>query len=189
MRKLKPQIQLTANGFVAGPAGELDWMLWDWDDELKQYVTGLTDSVGTILLGRKMTDGFVNHWANVASKPDNPEFSYGKKFTDMPKVVFTKTLAQSKWPNTIVANGNLNDEVLNLKKQKGKDLMVYGGAGFVSSLIKENLIDEYYLFVNPVAIKEGLTIFSNITNKFQLNLVDAKKFNCGIVLLRYKPAE
>ena len=189
MRKLKLQMQLTVNGFVAGPNGELDWMLWEWDDELKKYVGELTDSIDTIILGRKMTDGFVNHWTTVANNPDDPEYASGKKFVDTPKVVITKTLTESKWENTTLVTGNLKDEISKLKKQKGKDIIVYGGAGTVSNLMKENLIDEYYLFVNPVAIKKGMTIFSDIKNEFRLNLVEAKQFDCGIVLLHYRPAE
>jgi dihydrofolate reductase len=73
MRKLKLQAQVSMDGYVGGSNGELDWMTWNWDDKLKDYATALTAPVGTILLGRKMTDGFIKHWESVAARPDDPE--------------------------------------------------------------------------------------------------------------------
>jgi len=154
MRKLILQVQMSVDGFVAGPNGELDWMTWNWSDDIKNYVTELHDTVDTILLGRKMTDGFVKHWQSV--EPGTEEYPFAKKMVDYPKVVFTKTLNKSEWKNTTLAKGNLSEEVNSLKNQSGKDIIVYGGAGFVSSLIKENLIDEYYLFINPTVIGKGM---------------------------------
>ena len=90
------------------------------------------------------------------------------------------------WDNTTVVNENLVSEINKLKDQSGKDIIVYGGAEFVSSLIKEDLIDEYYLFVNPVAIKQGLTIFNKIPDMKKFNLRESKQFDCGINLLCYK---
>ena len=153
MRKLKLQMQLSVDGFVAGPNGELDWMTWNWSDDIKKYVGDLTDSVDTILLGRKMIDGFVSHWTNVAADPNNDEYAVARRFVDYPKFVFTKTLDKSDWINTKLATGDIVTEVNKLKKQSGKDIIVYGGAGFVSSLIKNNMIDEYHLFINPTAIE------------------------------------
>lgn len=187
-RKLKLQMQISVDGFVGGPNGELDWMTWNWDDELKKYVGDLTNSFDTILLGRKMTDGFIAHWTNIVNnQPDSPEYSSAKIFIDTPKIVFTKTLNESQWANTILAKGNINDEVKALKENNGKDIIVYGGANFVSSLVKNNLIDEYYLFVNPTATRKGLSIFNGLQENIKLNLVESKSFECGIVLNHYQP--
>jgi dihydrofolate reductase len=186
MRKLKLQMQMTVDGFVAGPNGELDWMTWNWSDDIKKYVGDLTNSVDTILLGRKMTDGFISHWTNVTADPNNDEYAAARKFVDYPKVVFTKTLDKSNWINTKLATGDIVTEVNNLKKQSGKDIIVYGGAGFVFSLIKNNLIDEYQLFINPTAIGRGLEIFKDLNEKLNLNLVSSAAFKCGIIVNRYK---
>ena len=80
MRKLKLQMQLSVNGFVAGPKGEMDWMTWAWDDELKKYAGELTNSFDTILLGRKMTDGFISHWSNVLNDKNSPDYNAAKIF-------------------------------------------------------------------------------------------------------------
>ena len=106
---------------------------------------------------------------------------------DTPKTVFSHTLTHTDWKNTTLANGDLVEEVNQLKNQTGGDLIAYGGAKFVSSLIEANLIDEYHLFINPAAIGEGLTIFSSLTEKRNLQLKQAKAFACGITVLHYEP--
>jgi dihydrofolate reductase len=178
-------MQITLDGFVAGPNGELDWMTFGDDDEMFAQINALTDSSDTILMGRKMTDGFVNYWTSVLDDPESPEYAFAKKMVDTPKVVFSKTVNESKWANTTMANGDLVEEIEKLKQQDGKDIIVYGGAGFVSNLIEENLIDEYYFFLNPVAIGKGLTIFGKLDEKFPLKLIDVKQFDCGETLISY----
>jgi dihydrofolate reductase len=187
MRKLKLQVQMTVDGYIAGPNGEMDWVTFNWDDALKQYVTDLTEPVDCIVLGRKLAEGFIPHWAGVAADPDNPEVTAGQKFTDTPKVVFTKTLDKSAWDNTVLAKGDLVDEIAQLKKQAGQDIIAYGGATFVSALIKQGVIDEFHLFINPAAIGNGMTIFKELDSKQNLTLVKATSFDCGIVVLNYEP--
>ena len=188
MRKVKLQVQISIDGYVAGPNGEMNWMTWNWDDKLSAYVDELHLTVGTILLGRKMTDGFVSHWESVATKPTDPAFTFAKKMVDTPKVAFTRTLEESPWKNTVLAKGSLPEEIADLKKQDGgTDIIVYGGASFVSSLIKEGLIDEYHLFVNPAAIGQGLSIFTGLTAQRRFALKKALPFDCGIVALHYEP--
>lgn len=185
MRKLKLQMQMSINGFVGGPNGELDWATWDWGDDIKNYVTELTNSIDSILLGRKLAEGFIPHWANVYADKDHPENAAGKIYTETQKYVFSKTLTKSLWENTTVLSGDLSKEVIKIKEQQGKDVIAYGGASFVSSLIKEGLIDEYNLFINPAAIGKGKTIFAELIAKQNLKLVDSIAFDCGINLLCY----
>ena len=89
--------------------------------------------------------------------------------------------------NTDIATGNLIEEVSKIKSQSGRDKVVYGGASFDSSLIKEKLIDEFYLFINPVAIGNGMTIFKDLKEIQKYSLIESKAFECGKVLLRYEP--
>jgi len=103
------------------------------------------------------------------------------------KVVFTKTLDKSEWDNTLLAKGDIVDEITKLKKQEGKDIIAYGGGSFVSALIKHGLIDEFHLFINPTAIGSGMTIFKELDGKQNLTLVKAASFDCGIVVLNYEP--
>jgi dihydrofolate reductase len=171
---------------IAGPNGEMDWMVGLLDDELIKYANKITEPVGTILLGRKMTDVFISTWLDVMNKPDDPWYAFSKKMIETPKVVFTKTLNKSKWINTDIATGNLMEEISKIKSQNGGDIVAYGGASFDSSLIKEKLIDEFYLFINPVAIGNGMTIFKDLNEVQKYTLIETKAFESGKVLLRYE---
>ncbi|WP_262922974.1 dihydrofolate reductase family protein [Hymenobacter cellulosilyticus] len=106
MRKLKLQVQITVDGFIGGPNGEMDWMTFNWDEALLGYVQALTDPVDCIVLGRKLAEGFIPHWAGVAANPEAPDYAAGQKFTATPKVVFSRTLRESPWANTILATGS-----------------------------------------------------------------------------------
>ena len=184
MRKLKLQMQLTADGCVAGPDGQLDWMTFDMDAGLLAFINQLTDTSDTILLGRKMTDGFIKYWEHAASQKDSPEYDFAQKMVGLPKVVFSKTVQHVEGKNVRVENGDLVDAVKQLKGQPGKDIVVYGGATFVSSLIEHGLIDEMNLFVNPVAIGNGMRIFKG---RRPLKLAGSTAYPSGIVVNSYVP--
>jgi dihydrofolate reductase len=192
LRKLKLQVQISIDGYIAGPNGEMDWMVWNWDDNLKNYVFEITESVDTIILGRKMTDGFVSYWSDVMTKPDDPSsidrsHAFAKKMLETPKVVFTKTLKISKWVNTVLATGDLTDEIMKLKSESGKDIIVYGGATFDSSLIRAGLIDEFHLFINPAAIGSGMAIFKDLKEVQKFTMIKSTPFDSGIVELYFEP--
>ncbi len=185
MRKLNLQMQVSVDGFVAGINGELDWMLFNWDDVITNYVIELTGSMDTIVLGRKLAEGFIPYWKNVATDTAHAEHAAGKIFTDTKKIVFSKTLKNSLWENTTLQNDI--ETIKHLKNKEGKDIMVYGGASFVASLIKHDLIDEYHLFINPVAINNGLRIFDTLTGNKKLTLMKATSSTTGIIILHYEP--
>jgi dihydrofolate reductase len=186
MRKLKLHVAISIDGCIAGPNNEMDWIDFTWDEKLREYEHRLHEPVDTILLGRKMTNEFISYWSNMMNKPEDPEYTFAKKMMETSKIVFTKTLNKSEWPNTEIATGDLKDEINKLKSQTGKDIIVYGGASFDSSLIKENLIDEYYLFINPVLIGNGKTIFKDLKEIRKLSLVESIAFDSGTVLLHYE---
>jgi dihydrofolate reductase len=149
MRKLKLQMQVTVDGNVAGPEGQLDWMTFDMDAGLLAFINHLTDTSDTILLGRKMTPGFIKYWEQVLTQKDSPEYDFAQKMVGLPKIVFSKTLQHVEGKNVRVENGDLVAAVTQLKSQPGKDIVVYGGATFVSSLIEHGLIDEMNFFRHP----------------------------------------
>lgn len=177
---------MTIDGFVAGPNGEQDWVWLAGPDEVGfRTIIELAESCDTILLGRKMTRGFIDHWENVVdNQPDNPTQPLAQLMVNMRKVVFSHTQTAITGRNVEVENGDLATAVQALKKEPGKDIMVYGGASFVSSLIDLNLIDEYFIIRNPVAIGNGLSIFKE---RKILNLESSVTFKNGKVLHKYLP--
>lgn len=186
MRKLKIQVQMTLDGFVAGPNGELDWMwIGKRDEAIFQRVIELADTCDTILLGRKMTPGFINHWENVLdNQPESTEQPLAKQMVDMRKIVFSHTHTTIKGRNLTVENGDMIQVVQELKNQTGKDIMVYGGATFVSALISQNLVDEYYIFRRPIAIGNGLSIFKE---QRPLELDSSITYKNGTTLTKFLP--
>ncbi|RYE24756.1 MAG: deaminase [Sphingobacteriales bacterium] len=186
MRKLKLQMTTTIDGYVAGPNHEMDWFMDIKPGEITPLVYELIDSSDTILLGRKMIPSFTSYWEGVVDNPpESPEHSFAQRMVNTNKVVFSKTVQSLPGKNLRVENGDLVDVINKMKSEPGKDLLAYGGASFVSSLIENDLVDEYYLLVYPVAIGKGLPIFSG---KTKLNLVSSEKIVNGILINKYTRA-
>ncbi len=192
MRKLKLQMQMTIDGFVAGPNGENDWVFLSGTQDpeaLKQMIgfgVDLASSCDTFLLGRKLAAStFCSYWENLAdNQPENPWHPLAQLIANHRKIAFSHSETTLPGRNLEVENGDLATAVQALKKQPGKDILVYGGAGLVSSLISLNLVDEYYLIVNPVAIGAGLSIFKE---RKILRLESSMAYKSGKVLNKYVP--
>lgn len=186
MRKLHLQMQMSIDGFVStSPNDEQKWVTLVWD-EIKSYVTGLLDETDTILIGRKLAVDYIPHWQGVLDQPENPFHGVAKRICRAKKVVFTKTLTNSEWENMELATGDLTEEVKELKASSGKDMVVYGGSSFVSALLCERLVDEFHLFINPIALGKGDSIFSELTKWQNLQLKQSIAYDCGLVLLNYE---
>lgn len=179
MRQLKLQTQVSVDGFMSGANREMDWMVYPWDEALINYTAELTEPVDCILLGRKLAEGFIPHWASI---PEGEDPAFVEKINKTKKVVFSKTLNSVPWQNTALATGDLKTEVEKLKNQSGQDLIAYGGGNFISCLIENNLVDDLHLYVNPTAIGAGMRVF---TGRTPLTLMKATPFKCGIVVLHY----
>jgi dihydrofolate reductase len=186
MRKLKLQVQMSIDGFIAGPNGELDWLTPKWDGELKKYVFNLTRPVDTIVLGKNLAYNFIDTWEKRLNDSSSND-GFTRKMVETPKIVFSKTLNKVTWKNTRLATGELSDEIIRLKKMKGRDIIAYGGVTFLSSLIQAGLVDEYNLFLNPVILGKGRSVFNNVADRFNLELVYSSHFDCGITALCYIP--
>lgn len=176
---------MTINGFVGGPNGENAWMTWNPDPEFISFLVSLLDTSDTLFLGRKLAEGFIQYWEKTAE--ENPGHPFAKKIAAIPKVVFTKTLDKPAWKNTSLAKGDLVAEVNALKVQEGKDILVFGGAGFVSSLITEGLIDEYHLIINPTAMANGMTVFNFPGTIQKFTPIRSKLYPGGKTVLSFRP--
>jgi dihydrofolate reductase len=185
MRKLKLQMQVSLDGFNStGPNDEQKWVTWAWE-EIKQYVLDLAASADTEIIGRKLAIDYIPYWLDTYKKPEDPMYEVAKIKAKQKKIVFTKTLDKSIWDNTELAKGDLRAEINKLKKQDGKDIIVYGGSSFVSSLVKEGLIDEFHFFINPIALGKGVSVFEKLENWQPLELKESITCDSGIVILHY----
>ncbi|NMN97257.1 dihydrofolate reductase family protein [Antrihabitans stalactiti] len=182
MRTFKLQVQTTVDGYMAGPNGEMDWLTFDWSDDFKAYVDALTKPVDTIVLGRKLAEGFIPAWA--AGPPGEDQESIDK-MNNTPKVVISESVTESPWDGVTIAS-DLVATVNELKAQDGGDIIAYGGGTFVSNLIAEGLLDELHLFVNPTSIGGGMPVFP-ASAYHRLRLVAATPFECGVTALHYAP--
>ena len=185
MKKVKLQLQTSIDGYIADKSDKMDWITWTPDEGFIECANDLIDASGTILMGRKLAQGFIPYWTEITKNPDDPQYSFARKMVDTPKIVFSKTADGSGWDNTKVNSGDVVAEINKLKQGEGKDIIVYGGGSFASSLIKNGLIDEYHLFVNPAILGDGLPIYKMVENNIQLKLIEARPLQNGIVLLRY----
>jgi dihydrofolate reductase len=187
MKKLKLAMQMTIDGFVAGPNGEADWVFLPGKQDPAAFKFGidLAGSCDTLLIGRKSAAGFTSHWENVAdNQPDSPWNPFAKLIADMHKIVFSHHQHEFNFRNLEIETGDLATVVQELKNQPGKDLLVYGGVNFAKSLINLNLVDEYYFIVNPVALGTGQTIFSK---KQIMQLLESTAYSNGKVMNKYVP--
>ena len=170
MRKLKLQVQISIDGFIAGVNHEMDWITWNLDDALLKHISDINKDIDCILMGRVLAEGFIPHWKTEATDPTKKRefvkrmsepYDFAMKMHETSKIVFSKSLqphdtAVKGWENTVIANGDIVEEVTKLKNQSGQDIIAYGGSTFVSNLIRNKLIDEYNLFVNPAASDEEI---------------------------------
>lgn len=154
MRTFKLQVQVSADGYMAGPNGEMDWMTVPWTDDMNAYVNAIDDPVDTIVLGRRLAEGFIPAWA---AGPEGEDQESIDKMNQRPKVVISRSLTESPWENAVVA-ADLVETITELKARPGADIIAYGGRTLVRSLIAEGLLDELHLFVNPTAIGAGMPV-------------------------------
>jgi dihydrofolate reductase len=193
MRNLILQMQISADGYVGRAGGGPDWQVWNWgpecpwDGPLKARFNAVFRDVDTILLSRKILEGgYLDHWSQFARDyGDDPDFAFTKRIVDARKVVFSKASSTPKWPRTELARRPLVEEVDALKAESRRGLIAFGGAGFASALIAHALVDEYQFYVNPVALREGLSIFEERGVDSNLELREAEGYACGVVVIRY----
>ena len=181
MRKLIASMNITVDGFCDHTAGIAD-------DDLHQFFTDLIKNSGVLLYGRTTYQLMEDYWPTIAKNPTgnkaNDEFAIA--IDNVPKILFSNTIKYVTWKNSSVAKGSLKDEVLELKKQPGKDILA-GSPSLIDQLTKLNLVDESILCVHPVIIGKGLPLFKSITERNVLKLRKTKTFRSGVMAHYYEP--
>jgi dihydrofolate reductase len=183
MRNLIYSMSVSLDGFIAGPDGEIDWSAPD--EELHRFHNQQTRELGAHLCGRRLYE-VMTYWETADEDPSAPEheLEFARIWKALPKIVFSKTLANVEGNARLVRDG-VGEEVAKLKEQPGKDLAV-GGAGLASTLMRLGLIDEYRLFVRPVVLGGGTPYFPSLDERIDLELVETRTFGSRVVYVRYR---
>jgi dihydrofolate reductase len=178
-------MHLSLDGFAAGPNGELDFM--SYDEELAQWADQLVKTVGSPVYGRNTYQLMESYWPTLLTKPDVPKqaLEHAQWVENVPKIVFSKTLKEVTWNNTLLISDNTAEEVEKLKRQPGKDLVIFGSPGLATDLMNLNLIDEYKFTVHPVIVGKGISVFKNNSKKSKLKLLETTTLKSGVVTLHY----
>ena len=183
MRKVIVSNLMTLDGFFAGPAGELDWFVWDV--EMAEYMKEQLGALDTILFGRVTYQMMADYWPTARSPEEDPAII--EAMNTLPKIVFSTTLAKTEWQNSRLVKNDIDEEVAKLKQEPGKDMVIFGSGSIVSAFTRSGLIDEYRIFINPVVLGLGMPMFTGLNQRLKLQTLGTKTFPCGAVLLQYRP--
>ena len=180
MRKLIAAINMTLDGFC-------DHTAVNPDEEIHQHYADLLRDAGIILYGR-VTYQLMEYWQTVVTNPTGNKAAdeFAVVMDSIPKLVFSRTLKTVEWDSAKLANRDIQEEVLELKQQPGKDILV-GSPGLIISLMNLQLVDEYQFCVHPVIAGKGLPLFKDVDDRLDLKLLKTKTFACGAAILYYEP--
>lgn len=185
MRKIISFMHLTLDGFVAGPNGELNWA--KVDEELFDYVGKRIGIGDTALYGRNTYQLMESYWPTAADKPNasKHDIDHSKWYKNVHKIVLSTTLNEADLTNTTIINDNLADRINEIKQQDGEDILLFGSPTATHALIEQNLIDGYWLFLNPTILGQGIPLFVDSKDKTKLKLLNTKQFDSGVIELNY----
>jgi dihydrofolate reductase len=183
---------MSLDGFVAGPKGEMDWI--KADEDIFNHVGKRISETDTALYGRVTYQMMESYWPTAADKPNasKHDIEHSKWYSNVHKLVLSKTMKEAGLTNTKIINENLFDRITELKQShngQSKDILLFGSPAATHTLMQQNLIDGYWLFVNPLILGHGIPLFVDIKNKINLKLLSTQQFNCGVTELNYNVIE
>ena len=178
-------MHVTLDGFVAGPNGEMNWI--HVDEEIFEYPGKLTANADTALYGRVTYQMMDSYWPTAADEPgaSKHDIEHGTWYNGVEKVVLSNTLQGKNINNVKIVNGDVAGQIKELKQQNGKDILIIGSPSTVHTLLEHDLIDDFWLFVNPVLLGQGIPLFKNIKTVTKLKLVANITFTSGVVCTHY----
>jgi len=180
MRKLLFFMHTSLDGFVAGLNGEMDWI--KVDDAIFDFVGTMTDQADTALYGRVTYQMMESYWPTAGDKPNasKHDIEHSKWYNNISKTI--KEIGQN---NTKVISENISDNINKLKQQDGKNILIFGSPSASNSILKEGLVDEFWIFVNPILLGQGIPLFKDIFESVRLSLIETKTFDIGVIALHY----
>lgn len=178
-------MHISLDGFVAGPNGEMDWI--KVDEEIFDHVGKRISEGDTALYGRVTYEMMQNYWPAAGDKPEasKHDIEHSKWYNNVQKIVLSKTMKDEDLINTTIISDNLSERINEIKQQAGADILLFGSPAATHSLIQQNLIDGYWLFVNPIILGQGIPLFTGIKEKIKLKLLTTRQFASGVTELNY----
>jgi dihydrofolate reductase len=191
MRSLIYFMHASLDGFVAGTKGELNWATVD--DELFEFVSTVTAQADTALYGRVTYQMMEAYWPQAGEKPNATKHDkeHSVWYKNVSKVVLSKTMNETGLINTKVISDNLPENITKLKQSSdggSKNILIFGSPGASHSLLKLGLIDEYWIFVNPILLGQGIPLFKDVADRIKLKFLESKTFTSGVIALHYRNA-
>ncbi len=185
MRKIISSQHVSLDGFVAGPEGEMDWI--KLDNELFDLVGGFTSQADTALYGRVTWEMMESYWPTAADQPgaSKHDKEHSHWYNKVDKLVLSRSLKGKKADKTKFISDNVFSEINSFKQAPGKNVMIFGSPRVCHALMEYNLIDEYWLFINPVLLGQGIPLFANVKTRVNLKPLETKVFSCGVTALHY----
>jgi dihydrofolate reductase len=186
MRKIISFMHISLDGFVAGPKGEMDWI--KHDEELFDYVGKRIIKTDTSLYGRVTYQMMESYWPSAGDKPaaTKHEVEHSKWYSNVHKVVLSKSMRGADLTHTTIISDNLADQINAIKQKTNEDILLFGSPTATHSLIQHNLVDGYWLFVNPIILGQGIPLFVDVRDKIKLKLLPTtRQFDCGVTELNF----
>lgn len=186
MRKLIFFMHTSLDGFVAGPNGEMNWI--KVDEDIFDFVGTMTDKSDMALYGRVTYEMMQSYWPTAGDAPNASKHDkeHSAWYNQVAKVVLSKTMSDKGLHNTQVIADQLADKINALKRKDGKNILIFGSPTASYSLLAQGLIDEFWLFVNPILLGKGISLYKGATETTQLKLIESKTFACGVIALHYE---
>jgi dihydrofolate reductase len=185
MRNLVSFMHVSLDGFVAGPKGEMDWIIVD--NEIFDYAGGRTNESDGALYGRVTYQMMQAYWPTAGVNPNasKHDIEHSAWYNKVDKVVISRTMKGKNLPKTTIISDKVASQVLELKQHPGKNIMIFGSPSITHLLTQAKLIDDYWLFVNPVLLGHGIPMFKGIKSRTNLQLLRTHSFSSGVVCLHY----
>jgi dihydrofolate reductase len=185
-RRLFVSMMTSLDGFIEGANRELDWPVES--DEFTRYCDEMLDDTDLMLFGRVSYEMMVQYWPNAETNPASPaDALIAPRMNRCDKLVLSRTLEHATWPNTRIVRDDVPGTIAALKRQPGKDIAVFGGAGIIASLTRARLVDEYRVIVNPVVLGRGTPLFKDVDTRMNLQLARITTLGPQVVMLTYRP--
>jgi dihydrofolate reductase len=185
MRKTISFMHISLDGFVAGLNGEMNWI--KVDEEIFDYIGKRISETDTALYGRVTYQMMEGYWPTAGDEPDasRHDINHSKWYNKAHKLVLSKSMKGADLPNTTIISDNLADSINEIKQQTGSEILLFGSPTATHALMEQNLIDGYWLFVNPVILGQGIPLFTGIKDKIKLQLLTTHQFDNGVTELNY----